>query len=377
MSGEKDQTKLIEQYLNNKGVARDLVAKWFNRDENGNFNMDLIAERGQYNASEIDVKVAQSSVRGKAMLADAGRELIGNTFVIVYDYKYTNKEEQAKKRGGVLDFLSTAASIAGYDDVANIVQGVRVASDVVGKGYFVRTTSYLYRLVWNDDVANEFYTYLWNDASDSDPKRKELFDRSDLFKLEYVGSEKSRNNLQSTIFTSKSDNELIEIATTRAVDKNIGKLQRTYEEFRVKTPLLSTDPIAAQIGTKEDIERGDKFEVLEQILDEDGTTYYDKIGTIKVQKVWDNAYVPDDASGEAKDKSDEYPVGDDALSNLMQAGQVYTEADLEGLSSKEKIKLLTAQLKKEKEEEERNLNYTIFKGSAKKLAPGMLIRQIK
>ena len=361
MSGEKDQTKLIEQYLNNKGVARDLVAKWFNRDENGNFNMNLIAERGQYNASEIDVKVAQSSVRGKAMLADAGRELIGNTFVIVYDYKYTNKQEQAKKRGGFLDIVSTAASIAGMDDVANIAQGVRVASDVMGKGYFVRTTSYLYRLVWNDDVANEFYTYLWNDATDSDPKRKELFDRSDLFKLEYVGSEKSRNNLQSTIFTSKSDNQLIEIATTRAVDKNIGKLQRTYEEFRVKTPLLSTDPIAAQIGTKEDIERGDKFEVLEQILDEDGTTYYDKIGTIKVQKVWDNAYVPDDTSGEG-------------------TAQVLTEADLEGLSNIEKIKMAAAELKKKKQQEkkegERNLNYTIFKGSAKKLAPGMLIRQI-
>jgi hypothetical protein len=323
MSGEKDQTKLIEEYLNNKGVARDLVAKWFNRDANGNFNMDLIAERGQYNASEIDVKVAQSSVRGKAMLADAGRELLGNTFVIVYDYNYTNKEEQAKKRGGFLDVISTVASVAGYDDVANIATGLRVASDVVGKGYFVRTTSYLYRLVWNDDVANEFYTYLWNDASDSDSKRKELFDRSDLFKLEYVGSEVSRNNLQSTIFTSKSDNQLIEIATTRAVDKNIGKLQRTFEEFRVKTPLLNTDPIAAQIGTKEDIEKGDKFEVLEQILDEDGTTYYDKVGTIKVDDVWDNAYLADEV-----DPNNE-------------------------------------------------INYTTFKGNAKKLAPGMLIRQIK
>jgi hypothetical protein len=299
------------------------VAKWFNRDANGNFNMDLIAERGQYNASEIDVKVAQSSVRGKAMLADAGRELLGNTFVIVYDYKYTNKEEQAKKRGGLLDVISTVASVAGYDDVANIATGLRVASDVVGKGYFVRTTSYLYRLVWNDDVANEFYTYLWNDASDSDSKRKELFDRSDLFKLEYVGSEVSRNNLQSTIFTSKSDNQLIEIATTRAVDKNIGKLQRTFEEFRVKTPLLNTDPIAAQIGTKEDVEKGDKFEVLEQILDEDGTTYYDKVGTIKVDDVWDNAYLADEV-----DPNNE-------------------------------------------------INYTTFKGSAKKLAPGMLIRQIK
>ena len=107
------------------------------------------------------------------------------------------------------------------------------------------------------------------------------------------------------------------------MDKNIGKLQKTFEEFRVKTPLLNTDPIAAQIGTKEDIEKGDAFEVLEQILDEDGTTYYDKVGTIKVKDVWDNAYLADEV-----DPNNE-------------------------------------------------INYTTFKGSAKKLAPGMLIRQIK
>lgn len=91
VGGEKDQTQQIEDYLNANGVAKSLLSKWFNRDENGAFNMDLVAERGQYDATDLNVKVAMESKRGRALLQDAGEELIGNTFVIVYDYKYTNK----------------------------------------------------------------------------------------------------------------------------------------------------------------------------------------------------------------------------------------------------------------------------------------------
>jgi hypothetical protein len=409
-SGEKDQTALIESYLNKNGVARDLVAKWFNRDSNGKFNMDLIAERGQYNASELDIQVAQSSVRGIGLLADAGRELIGNTFLIVYDYDYTNKEEQAKNRGGFIDAVSAVASIAGYDDVANIAQGARLVSDVVGKGYFVRTTSYLYRLVWNEEIANEFYTKMWMDESDFNPDRKIIFDQTDLFKLEFVGSVVSRNNLQSTIFTSKSDDQLIEIATTRAIDKNIGKLQRTYEEFRIKTPLFSIEPIAAQIGTKEDIEPGDKFEVLEQVLSEDGTTYYDKVGTIKVSKdIWDNAYKVDNSvnltysyqlivdreninrgnpginlfsatSPEESKLAQEWHDGfldrgkkDHAIWEKQIADKFDNgKLNLSGYSgSLSKYGYYQKQLSFKQQ-----LTQTIFKGNSKNFAPGMLIRQI-
>ena len=323
--GEKDQTQLIEDYLNNTGVAKNMVAKWFNRDEKGRFNMNLIAERGQYNASEIDLKIAQSSIRGKALLSDAGRELIGNTFIIVYDYKYTNKQEQAKKRGGFLNALSSVASyVPGGDNISTISSVAKLGSDVVGKGYFVRTSCYLYRLEWNDEIAQEFYENLWNEQNSYDETKKEAFDRSNLFKLKYVGSEVSRNNLQSTIFSSKSNEQLIEIATIKAVDKNIGKLQRTYEEFRVKTPLLSTDPIAAKIGLKEDLSSKDKFEVLEQVLNEDGSTSYERVGLIKVDKsnIWDNTYLSLEANQQQK------------------------------------------------------IDYTIFKGKADKMAPGMLIRQI-
>ena len=97
---------------------------------------------------------------------------------------------------------------------------------------------------------------------------------------------------------SEMDRTIIGIATVRASDKSIAQLQREFEDFRVKTPLLSGDPIAAKIGTKEGIEKGDKFEVLEQVLGEDGKTYYERVGTIKVDKndIWDNSYLAEEDS---------------------------------------------------------------------------------
>lgn len=297
-SNVKDKTNIIKQYLEENNVAKELVARWFNRDKEGNFNMKLIADRGQYNASDLNSRIAEGSKRGKALLKDAGEELIGNTFVIVYDFKYTNKAVQAKKRGGFFEIISSAASLAGFDDASLVTDAVNIASDAVGKGYFVRTTSYLYRLVWDEETANKFYNEYWTDKNNSNEDRVKAFGKANFFKMRYVGSEVSRSNLQSTIFTSKSDNALIEISTTKAYDKNIGKLQRTFEEFRVKTPLYKGNPISAKIGLKEGLEKNDKFEVLEQLIDDQGNTTYRRIGKIKVKRgsIWDNTFLAEEAT---------------------------------------------------------------------------------
>lgn len=294
--GEKDQSDVITAYLNENGVGRDLVAKWFNRNEKGEFNMDLVAARGSYNASDLDVMIANDSKRGAALLADAGEELIGNTFIIVNDYKYVNKEEIASKASGVLSFVSDVASIAGYDEVALVADATNLGASVMGKGYVVKTTSYLYRLVWNEDVAGQFYSNLWMDSRNYDPAKKEAFESSDLFKLKLVGSESAWADLQSTAFTKKSDQDLIRIATVKATNKGISKLQRKFEEFRTKSPLLSGDPITAKIGLKEGLEKGDKFEVLEQVIDKDGRTSYKRVGKIKVDHnhIWDNTFLSEE-----------------------------------------------------------------------------------
>lgn len=301
------QKNAITDYLSTHDIAKAMVAKWFNRSEQGGFNMDLISERGFYNATDLDVKIAKNSERGTAMLADAGEELIKNTFVIVNNFKYTDKEEVAQKAKGLLSSISSVATLAGADDLALASDAVGEGAEIFGKGYVIKTDAHLYRLKWNDEIASIFYNDYWTEDGQIDEERVKAFDESNVFELEYIGTQMAWADLQSTSFTKKTDEELITIATIKASDAVTAKLQREYEVFRTKTPLLSTDPLSAKIGLKEGLEKGDKYEVLEQILNKEGKTEYKRVGVIKVDKnqIWDNRFNADE---ENTDQTLEYTV---------------------------------------------------------------------
>ncbi len=289
------QSSNITNYLETNNIAKKIVAKWFNRDIDGSFNMELVAHRGLYDASELDKELAEASKRKLVKLADAGEELIKNTFVIVNDFDYVNKEKVAKKTNNFIDFLLDIAEAFGFSvgrDIKNAATYTKKGLKTFGKGYFIRTTSYLYRLVWDEEVAAIFYNDYWMDKNNIDENKKRAFDNSNIFKLEYIGYETAFADLQSTVFTSKSDEELIAVATMRAADKAIVKLQKKYEVFRTKTPLYSVNPLSARIGMKEGLKKGDRFEVLERVMNNQGKTMFEKRGTIKVDKnhIWDNRY---------------------------------------------------------------------------------------
>lgn len=296
VANSDDQTQVITTYLTNNNVAKDLVAKWFNRSNDGKFNMDLISSRGMYDATAMDKVVANASERGSALLADAGEELIGNTFVIVNDYKFTNKEEAVAKGKKASGFAKMAA---GYIPGAGaaIQKGItaaEAAATVAGKGYWVRTTSYLYRLVWDEEAAAIFYNNYWTDVNNFDLSKVEAFNNANNFKLKLIGSQTAGADVQSSIFTNKSEEDLIRMATVKATDRAIAKLEKKYEEFRTKTPLISIEPLAAKIGTKEGLEKGDKYEVINQIETPEGKTIYKRVGIITVATVWDNSYSPEE-----------------------------------------------------------------------------------
>lgn len=284
------QQENISNYLKENEIAKQLVAKWFNRTPQGTFNVELLAERGTYNASEMDVELALSSKRGMALLGDAGEELIKNTFVVINDFDYISKEEVANKAKAGLSLLKDVAELA---DVNIDTETTDELLTTFGKGYVIRTFSYLYQLDWNDSVAAVFYEQYWMDKNSFAPERKTAFDNSDIFKLKYIGYEIAWADLQSTSYTKKTEEELIRTATIRAMDAVIAKLQRKYEVFRTKTPLYSVNPLAAKIGLKEGLEKGDRFEVLEQVMDKNGRTRYKRKGIIKVDKnhIWDNRFM--------------------------------------------------------------------------------------
>jgi hypothetical protein len=289
----KDEAENITAHLAANNVARDVVAKWFDRSPKGGFDMELIKSRGSYDASVLDIATAKSSKRGLDMLADAGEELIKNTFILVNDYKYVSKEEVAEKAKGWLAMAGTLGDNVGISGASSLTSATSSAATVAGKGYVVKTTAHLYRLEWNDETAAIFYNDYWADDKTITPERKAAFDNSTAFKMTYLGSDVSWADVQSSTFTNKTEEQLIEKATNKAIDAVIIKLQKTHDEFKTKTPLFSGEPITAKIGLKEGLSDKSKFDVLEQQMDADGKTKYVVVGSIKVDTdhpIWDNRY---------------------------------------------------------------------------------------
>lgn len=330
VSGDSANYKeTIDNYFKQKKVANQLVAKWFNRQEDGSFNMDLIGERGEYNASEMEANIAQSSARGVSALADAGEELINNTFVVVSRLNFVSNEIAAAV---ARDIAKAAANNISNSMVREIALAAADAAYEKGKeGFSVWTTAYLYRLSWNDSIAAVFYNDMWMDKSNIDPAKKELFDNTDLFSLEFIGDEKATSLVTFSLKEKRTEEKIVEISTIRNIDAVYAKLQKKYDVFKTKTPLYTGYPITAKIGLKEGIEKGDKYEVLEQVIDNEGRTKYVRKGVIEVDKsqIWDNRFSP----------IDEQPQGDAAATDTAK------------------------------------IDRTLFKG-AKNYYSGMLIRQI-
>jgi hypothetical protein len=290
-SAEKDLSPIINNYLEKNNIANKIVAKWFNRSEEGAFDMNLIGDRGSYDASAQDAAKALSTERGTSMLADAGEELIPNTFVVVNYSKFVSNEVAAKAAYDVSVELAKSISIEELRKIA-----IEKASKVYEKarqGYSVWTTAYLYQLEWTDSMSAVFYQDLWMDTSTIDPAKKEAFDTTTLFKLKLLGFQKASSLISGLGENAKEGSDMIiKNATLKSIDAVYVKLQRKFEPFRTKTPLVSVNPIGAKIGLKEGLEAGDKFEVLEQSFDAEGRVTYKRKGVVKVEKgkIWNNMF---------------------------------------------------------------------------------------
>jgi hypothetical protein len=284
------------KFFDENNISNLLLAKWYNAKEeydstmNSYFDMELIQKRGFYNASFFDQMMAEKSTRGLALLADAGEELIKQTFIIGIRFNYVNKEDIAKQASSL---SSSIADMFGGQVAVVADAVVQAGASIAGRGYVIQATAYLFQLDWTEEANNKFYIdyYSINDLND--------FYKCKDFKIKYIGEESRWADIQSTIFSKRTEEELVRRATVRAIDAVIAKLQKKYEPFRTKTPLLVSDDgkLSAKIGLKEGLEGGDKFEVMETIQNpESMTTTYKRVAVIKVdkKKIWDNRYAADE-----------------------------------------------------------------------------------
>lgn len=300
---------VIDNYVMNNNIANDLVAKWFNRnDSTGYCNMELICRRGIEDASFENIEMSELVKRGRAILTDSGNEMIGNTFVLVHDIIYIDKGERNKKvANGISVFGEIVKSVGesmaqstgddSYKELGNSMDDLsKTTADVVDdfEGFRVKIQTHLYRLNWQDGYNDFFYENYYLDENYYD-ENKFLAWQNANYSLSYVGTQEVICG-QTVLANSYDLSQLIKIVVYRTLDECVVKLQRNYEEFKIKEPIYDIDEdgyVVAKIGLKEGVSTHSKYEVIERIESSDGSMKYKKVGEIQPisNKIWDNRYM--------------------------------------------------------------------------------------
>lgn len=286
----------IHNFVDRNQIASRLVARWFNRNKlTGVCDLNLIKSRGLYDASAAEHALASQSALGKALLEDAGEQLIGHTYLLMHEITYIDKGRRSSFWGSMLGAAITiGAAYAGLDaSLANDLGTLGNMTVASLKGFSVKVRSRLYRLKWDDETSARFFATHYKSADDGVPGN--LFDSErGLYSLEYIGDVVSKGNTTSFLGINESEPELmIRKACARAMEENVAALQKKYEQFRIKTPVTSVSPVVtAMVGLKEGVTPDSRYEVLECEL-KDGKTVYNRVGIVRPipGRIWDNRFM--------------------------------------------------------------------------------------
>ena len=269
----------LQKYFKDNKVAQKMVAKWVGGGETKPaaaqaMSQALIEERGMQTLSQDEITTAKEAGNYNEVCFNAMMDLLPKTFVMVNRYSYLSAED-------IITYITAAASVVGggYATLA----GAGLAAGL--KGYFVKTSTFLFQLDLDQNKINELAEKYTNDISG-------IYD-DDSYKLKYVG--KTWDYAPAALSLSLNEDamkKLISRATVRATDGAISKLQDKYEQFKTLSTLHQDgDQLFAYIGMKEGVKKGDKFEVLQMTVNKKtGKEEFKAIKTVKVEKdgVWDN-----------------------------------------------------------------------------------------
>ncbi len=327
----------IYRYLIDTKLANQLIAKWFNaksqKIDGSYYDLDLIQERGLYNASELDVMKAAESNRKWAVLKDAGMELIPHTFISFTQFEIIDARNYQERRQKT-SAHKTASNITGtlFGKTNQEMKELDEDSKALTAGYYITATTFLFQLDWTDATLENFINNYWEaDLSKlmnsnefqikylgyqdvmaktvEDVRGKGLFKQlGSVFKegvsagisktFGHKSDEQINAELRASHEATRKDKtlELTEQSLIRSIDATYANLQKDHEEFKVKAPLQikeDTNEIYAYIGLKEGVTSKSEFEVLERTFNLKKNIYeYKRVGKLKVNKnrIWDNRY---------------------------------------------------------------------------------------
>jgi hypothetical protein len=274
----------IQDALVKNHSANAVVSKWFSRRSDGSFGVELLQQRGLYNATDADVVSAEASKLGKAKLMDAGEKLLNNSFIVVYDvYDLIDMEEAYTRQE------KASKTTVKHDK----------------NGFKATVFAYVYKINFNDTINSIFWQQLWANPGDPDlAARRAAFDRFNFPVSYYTRSaamvEASQPNPGQMLApkVQATKDELMLKLLDQGIKNNLEVLEKNLEEFKVKTSLFGTNPLVAKIGRKEGLKPDHRYFVYEMVQNNDGQINAERRGVIRAtSNIVDNRQV---ATGQSK-----------------------------------------------------------------------------
>ncbi len=277
-------------------IAHELVRKWWQINEYGMCSDTLLTRLACYSATQNQAQNAAQNALGAdaTILNELANTVMATTFVTFTKLDFYESEPIGAFTRNVMNAAAAFIPSATAQIVA--FAAAEATYNSMKEGYSAFANALLYQLEWNDSIAEKFYE-CWTGDYMLDMEKFNAMQ----FNLKYCGATKAT----ATCVVKKEDKgkevrEMVEKTIYKALDRQFVDLQKEYEDFRPMVPVLGIDTkggVIADMGTKEGVEVGDKFNLLEPYVNEKGILKYKNVGLIKVVKwkgdefvdgVWDN-----------------------------------------------------------------------------------------
>jgi len=228
----------IREKLTKEGVGRQMVAKWFNRQENGMMDLEYVHKCGLYNATDQDVLMSVAAKRGDAFLKDAGQNLVNKSYVLILVPNDVKSKDDGKIRSWDCQ----------YD-------------------------FFFYKLDFNPDVVANFYNVWPYDDDDAAIKQTKVasFDTLNFKFIDIYNKSFQAASASETLTNNKkpkSLDQLMEELVNNMYENTTFLLDKSIEDFRVKVKVDKVHPVRAKVGKKEGLKCDQQFFVYQYVFDE-------------------------------------------------------------------------------------------------------------
>lgn len=227
--------EFIKLLLDKDKIANQIMHGWFPTDDQGNLSIERLITRGQYAATDNDILKSDASKRNST-LNDLGEQLIDRSYIIAYVIKDNPNMNKPDKSGEI--------------------------------PHYVNVIPYIYKLKFDDETRDSFYNNYYTPRGIDEME----------FPVQFV------MNAKSGISTQDAAGDYEDIMT----------LVRKVSDFQVKTPIVKTHPIRADIGKKEGVRPDKRFSVMEMRVakNDPSKTYAKRVATVRASRhVIDNRKV--------------------------------------------------------------------------------------